>query len=270
MTKEGNGPGGRKVGKGNPPPEHQWSKGTSGNPKGRPKKVAAEPLDLDFVEMILAEGSRKITLNEDGKPVSMAMVQAVYRWMPVAALKGNSHAARTYVQNFANAKAQQQKRKDEAIATAFVIKIQLEQKRVEWVADGHEEMTMAVHPSDIEIDCVTGQVKYFLAWTQEDRDARAKAVKLRDYLLEQIARSFATAAADGDDSLLQTSRKCARAAVLAINEHLPSRFRQVPPGDGPTVGPDSSPEEIWRAMMRPLVDLVTGRSNQKSAESAAQ
>ncbi len=209
--------------------------------------------------MILAEGFKLITVTEGGKPVSMPAVQAVFRAMLLAAMKGNSYAGRSYVQHVANAQAQKQKWKDERLTTALGFKMDLELKRLEWVSDGREESRMSLHPSDIEIDGTTGEVKYFVAWTLEECKARARLVKLRDYLLERIARSLEVAAEDGDDALLEMSRDCARAAVVRINEHLPSRCRRVPPGDEPILGPDSAPEELWRATMQPVTDLLVSR-----------
>lgn len=259
MTKKSNGRGGGKGGGRRPPTEHQWEKGQSGNPKGRPKKKPDQPFDDDMVDLILAEAARVITLNEGGKRVSMPAAEAVLKAQLVSAMKGNSHAQRGWLQQVAKAQAQKQKRKEEEIAAAVKLKMELECARLKWVAKGRDEIDLALHPSDIEIDQATGEVKNFLALTGEEREARARRVEHRDYCLERIARSLEVGAEDGDDALLQMSRDAARHAVAHINETLPSRFRRVPPGDKPVLGPESSPEELWRALLQPTIDLLTSR-----------
>jgi hypothetical protein len=147
VTANGNG---RSGGKGKPPKEHQWPKGQSGNPRGRPKKAVGGLSDPDVGEIILAEGSKTITLTEGGKPCTMPAIQAATRAMLVSAIKGNSHAQRSFVQMVANAQTQQQKRQEEEIVTALALKIQLEALRNQWLAKGRHEMDMPLHPADIE------------------------------------------------------------------------------------------------------------------------
>lgn len=259
MTKGKGDRGGGNSGGRKPPKEHQWPKGKSGNPKGRPKKAAAEPFDGDVAEIILAEGFKTITLIEGGKPVSMLAIQAAIRAMLLSAMKGNSHAGRSYVQHVANAQARQQKQKQDAVEAALAIKIQLEAERAQWLAQGHDEIDMPLHPSDVEIDGVTGEVKHFLAFTDEQRKARSKMIELRDYLIKVIERSQAAAAEDGDDAFLEINRVAALTSIVDINQKLPARFRRVPPGDEPPVNPESSPEEMWQAMMKPIFDLLLSR-----------
>jgi hypothetical protein len=124
--------------------------------------------------------------------------------------------------------------------------------RIQWVREGRNELEMHLHPSDIDINYVTGEVKYLLAFTAEEQKARAALIRLRDYLLIRIARSLEAAAEDGDDVFLQIGRDAASSSLLDINQRLPSRFRRVPPGDEPPIGPDSPPEEVWKAIMAPI------------------
>lgn len=143
---------------------------------------------------------------------------------------------------------------------AFELKIALEEKRHHWVADGRDEAEMNLHPSDIEFDLETGEVKCYLPFTEEAFAARAKAVALRDQLLRAKARSLEVAAEDGDDALLQLSRDLAEGQIKLINEHLPPRFRRTS-HIGVTEGPlDKWAEEFRRDMTRDLVaDLFSRR-----------
>lgn len=259
MTKNSNGgnnSGADPVGRGRPPKDCQWPKGTSGNPKGRPKKMPAAPQKANSNALILAEADRVITLTEGGKPVSMSTEQAVLRAMVVAALKGNSHAQRSLMQMVNNARAQEQVQKDRNLRAALLLQIELDAKRTDWLRQGRDEQDMLNHPSDIEIDSATGEVKHFLIFTEEQRAARAKLIAFRDYQLEQIARSEIVAAEDEDDAVLQQNRELALAAVIRINEHLPSRHRRLPPLEEPSIEPNSSPEELSKALMQAVVERL--------------
>lgn len=244
MTKKRNGSGGGKGGGRKPPKEHQWPKGKSGNPKGRPKKPD-QPLDDDMADLILAEGFKTITVTEGGKPISLPAVKAVFRAMLLSAMKGNSHAGRSYVQHVSNAQAQKQKRKEEAISAAIKLKMELECARLEWVAKGRDEMEMIAHPTDIEINGVTGEVKSFVIFTAEDVRGRAKLIELRDFAIDIIERGKQTVAEEGDDPILKLGRDLAQEQIRFCNERLPSRFRRFPAGEGPPLTLGSSAQQYW-------------------------
>jgi hypothetical protein len=219
-----------RVGRGKPPVERQFTKGRSGNPKGRPKKAVAPAAgDQDSLnEVILAEAGRLITLTEGGKPVTLSAAEAVLRALFVNAGKGNAHAQRTYLQLLLNAQAQRDKARSELLLKAYQWKIELEEAYRARVAEGRSEMSMAVHPSDIEINGQTGEVKLYVALTTEEREARARLRHILDGEQAILVRSIATVALEGDDPLLQLGREIAGEKIRRINEFLPSRFRRTP------------------------------------------
>lgn len=220
-----------KVGPGKPPLKDRFVSGRSGNPKGRPRKPKAAGVDeLSLTELILAESKRSLTLTEGGQPITLPAAQAVLRALLVTAGKGNAHAQRTFLKLTFDAEARKQKARSEALNYALRLKLDIEDVRNEFVATGGDEWKMAVHPSDIEINGLTGEVKCFIALTDEQRNARVT-------LLNQLAtghavleRSAATIAEDGDDALLKLGRELAVIKILFANELLPARMRrEVPP-----------------------------------------
>lgn len=97
-----------RVGYGRPPVSGRFTKGRSGNPKGRPKGTGkardqtARPGSLD--ETVLTEAAREIALTDhEGKARSVPMSEVVVKKLVVNAAKGSNPAIRTFVQLFAAA-----------------------------------------------------------------------------------------------------------------------------------------------------------------------
>jgi len=78
----------------NPPPEHQFRKGQSGNPNGRPRKSKATPL-LDLAELLEIELAQPLTVQENGQPVTITKAQALAKQMVTQAINGKPSQQRT-------------------------------------------------------------------------------------------------------------------------------------------------------------------------------
>ena len=76
-----------EVGFGKPPKEHQFSKGTSGNLKGRPK--GAKSLKTDLLE----ELGEKMKIREGDREHRISKQRALIKIQVARALKGNDRAA---------------------------------------------------------------------------------------------------------------------------------------------------------------------------------
>jgi hypothetical protein len=76
-----------KVGKGRPPLKSRWTKGQSGNPKGRPR--GSKNLDTIVMEIM----SKKIRYTENGKTRTTTTREAIFTVMAQQALKGDLKSA---------------------------------------------------------------------------------------------------------------------------------------------------------------------------------
>ena len=75
------------IGYGKPPKEHRFPKGTSGNPRGRPKKrkTVGERLE-DILQ-------KKISVQKGGKIQQVPVLDAILQGIALKALKGDLRAA---------------------------------------------------------------------------------------------------------------------------------------------------------------------------------
>ena len=80
------------VGYKRPPVHSRFQKGQSGNPRGRPKKVP------DFMEDAAQIFGGAVTGQAKGKPITLPMVQAMFRTLCRQALKGDNQALRRVIE----------------------------------------------------------------------------------------------------------------------------------------------------------------------------
>src|SRR4051812_37673912 len=104
-----------EVGYGKPPAEHRFKKGRSGNPLGRPrKKVAKTQVVKSFGaqhanQCLLEEAYRTVVVREGEQTIELPAIQAVFRAMGVAAMKGNRFAQRTIAELVQSVEAEDRK-----------------------------------------------------------------------------------------------------------------------------------------------------------------
>lgn len=77
---------GRQRGYGQPPEASRFKKGTSGNPRGRPKKV------MSFKAELAAELQEKLVLTENGKKRRISKQRAFIKTLTEAAIKKDTRA----------------------------------------------------------------------------------------------------------------------------------------------------------------------------------
>lgn len=81
---------GYEVGFCNPPKQHQFSKGKSGNPRGRPSKPARSLTTRQSIVDVLRIAEKQINMRRGAKVVSVPIIEAI--WESVAAKAANGHA----------------------------------------------------------------------------------------------------------------------------------------------------------------------------------
>lgn len=186
-----------EVGYGRPPAERRFKPGASGNPGGRPrasKKAAPATLDADRAKaLLLEEAYRPVALREGDRVIELPAIQAVFRAMGVAAMKGNRFAQKTLAELVGKVEAERTKALTDFFAGAVEYKFKWGQEIDRCRRAGLPVPEPLPHPDDIFIDARNGTAKFAGPMTQQEKAWFEHSVTLMRLLQVQIS-TYAAAA----------------------------------------------------------------------------
>ena len=228
MAKDPRGGDGAPAGYGRPPVATRFQKGRSGNPKGRPRKARKELIDASSLSATLSgerEFYRTVDIREGGKPVSMPIVNAIWRKRLHDALTGKNRLLQREV--LQEAEALEQRKLEADVRRFFDLtaqKTQGEARLRDAAARGLPEPELLPHPDDIHIDDLRTEAQIVGPTTPAELGKILHMANMRDEMLlrSEHAERHGTAQHMGADG----QRGCTW-QVLAhyVDRMLPKRFR---------------------------------------------
>jgi len=182
-----------------PPVEHQFKKGSSGNPNGRPRKKAVQPggglgggIADRLAAMALDEAIRPVTVREGDKVSEIPAMQALIRTMFRAAAQGDTKAGRQLMELISRAESGRTGTALENLEYAVQFKEKYGPIFDKHEREGLDALEIYPHPDDVLINITTGEVTIDGPISQEQAGAQ-KAV--REHALNSMLRYFEVEAA---------------------------------------------------------------------------
>lgn len=183
---------GYTIGYGNPPSEHRFAKGTSGNPKGRPRKSG--PTDEHTLsgltssqKLWLEEANAPVRVKQDGKVRTMPAQQAVIINLRSKALAGGITANRIYLAAIAEAQRTDDTRRLTNFTDMVEMKVFTEREIDYRRKAGKPIDDVLPHPDDIIVDPRAGWAKLIGPVTEQERDEYAPLIAARDVWQKDVS-----------------------------------------------------------------------------------
>ena len=210
-----------KVGFGKPPREHQFKKGQSGNPKGRPPRKKAKPIihyNEPFKDIVLNEAYRKVSILEGEKPVKISLAEACMRSIMVNAANGNLQCQKLFVQLIGTIEKQDRLEKEAAFQSALEFKEIYSDLIDKSKRDGQPEPDIVPHPDHIHLDFMTSEFSIKGPVTTEQKKICDAMKARRSEALAEIraAQEMLMSAKDPRERAVYQSNIDSEMAILAI------------------------------------------------------
>jgi len=218
------------VGYGKPPAEHRFKKGQSGNPLGRRRGKAKKPQlrssDRPTQDMLLDEAYRPVLVREGDAIMEIPAIQAVFRAMGVAALKGNRFAQKTLAELVQ--KVEQDHRDIQyANMEAFTdYKIQWNREIERCKKLGLPDPQPLPHPDDVIIDYRAGTFHIAGPITKEEKARWDRLLERRADSQEEVNYYRQMMAEEPDRAEFWREQLIFEQRIFdMINEKLPERYQ---------------------------------------------
>lgn len=216
------------VGYGKPPAEHQFKKGRSGNPSGRRKKASDEPRSSDRPTqgMLLYEAYRPVMVREGDKIIELPAIQAVFRAMGVAALKGNRFAQKALAELVQKVEQDHRDIQYANLESFTDYKVQWNREIDRCKRLGLPDPEPLPHPDDVIIDYRQGTFRIAGPITKEEKAAWDRLLERRNEAQREVLELTGLIKEDPEYAdQYREEREWERRIFDIINDKLPERYQ---------------------------------------------
>jgi hypothetical protein len=216
-----------EVGYGRPPAHSRFKAGESGNARGRPrgsKNKGPAWNHAGFDALVRQEAYRSMTINENGRPVTLPVMQAVLRRVSIDALQGRSRAQKLFLNDLLGGA----ERRSRALSEAFQEEMIRYKKEGRATLDecrraGTNPPEIIPHPDDIIIDTATGEPELIGPMTPEDKAVWEILAERRDLARQYLADWNAELNATED----RRERRLLRETITLVSAKLQETVDQI-------------------------------------------
>lgn len=235
MSDGGGDPPKAVVGYGSPPVQHQFKKGRSGNPRGRPRKAKPPVKDLlwdyHIADLILLEAARPVQIPENDQIVELPMIQAILRSLSVAALKGDRRAQLAVASMVQTTQDKVLNARRTVYQAVTDYKDHYRQVFAECDARGEPRPEPVPHPDEIVVDEDTLRIRYNGPESHDQKAEWDKLLQRRDEFREELKELKAEVARSPEDAhVYEDDIKYVDYVVRLVDQTIPDERTRREPG----------------------------------------
>lgn len=216
----------KKVGYGNPPKQHRFKKGQSGNPGGRPRNSLNRKTVLirTLNDCVVAEAERFVSVQEGGVSIKMTVKNAVMRGIADRARKGDAVHTKMFLQMVSAVEQVKAERLEAIFDAVCVYKEHYEQEFKICDIRGIPRPEVFPHPDDIQLNLLTYEAEFAGPMCADEQKRMDGLIAERDRLIHLLENPDMDPEARGPEQL--DILVMMLDDVLRINALLPPRLRR--------------------------------------------